>query len=64
MKMLKYFHLYNHASLLLLVRTFLQLDVEYAAFVLQVGAVGDVGAYPALQGGGGGRRGPGDQRVG
>lgn len=44
--------------------TFLQLHVESSPFALQVGAVGRVGADPALQGGGGGRRGPGHQVVG
>lgn len=44
--------------------TFLQLDVEPATFALGVGGVGGVRADPALQGGGGGRRGPGDQTVG
>lgn len=44
----------HHAFVCLLVLTFLQLDVEFASFVLQVGAVGRVCAYPALQGGGGG----------
>lgn len=42
------------------VRTFLQLDVESASFVLCVGADGLVCAYPALQGWGG----PGEQGVG
>lgn len=44
--------------------TFLQLHVESAAIALLVGAVGRVGADPALQVGGGGRRGPGHQVVG
>lgn len=44
--------------------TFLQLHVESAPIALLVGAVGRVGADPALQVGGGGRRGPGHQVVG
>lgn len=46
------------------VLTFLQLDVEPAAFVLQIGAVGHAGADPAVEGGGGRWRGPGQQSVG
>lgn len=53
-----------HAFRCVPVLTFPQLDVESVAFVLQVGVGGRVRADPALQGGGGGWWGSGDQGVG
>lgn len=52
----------KHSPFLLL--TFLQLDVEPAALVLEEGAGRGLGADAALQGGGGGRGRPGDGGVG